>query len=256
MKKLISFFTLSLSFFLSAMSVNALSVDVTGAVVGNGTYPTLKAAFDAINGGAQTGAAILVKINASTVEPVMARLNANTWTSLKITPLAVVTVTSPDTVTIKLAGADRVTIDGRIAGAGRNLSVLNTSLLTTATAIWLAHGGFATTDSAGAKNNIIRNCEIACGIAQNGSTLTTNGILASGTTRGVAGRNNDSNQYLENRIIKCRIGISLSGGIATSISEDNLIAGNIVGPTSFGPIKSVWLEFWLHSKHAASLQKI
>ncbi|MDQ3022344.1 MAG: T9SS type A sorting domain-containing protein, partial [Bacteroidota bacterium] len=234
MKKLISFFTLSLCFLFIAMSSNA-QVTVSGAVVGNGGYPTLKDAFDAINGGAQTGAAILIDISASTVEPVTARLNENDWTSLTITPSAVVTVTGSDTVTIKLAGADRVTIDGRIAGAGRNLSVLNTSTISTSTAIWLAHGGFATTDSLGAKNNIIRNLEIACGVTQNTITTTTTGILASGTTRGVSGRHNDSNQYLENRIIRCRLGISLSGGVATSRSVDNLIAGNIVGPTSFGP---------------------
>jgi len=116
MKKLISLFTISLCFLMSSMSVNAQNVNVTGAILGNGTYPTLKAAFDAINGTSQILATISVDIVASTAEPLMATLNANLWTSLTITTsVGGVIVAGSDTVTIKLAGADNVTIDGRIA---------------------------------------------------------------------------------------------------------------------------------------------
>ena len=71
-------------------------------------------------------------------------------------------------------------------------------------------------------------------MAQSTATITTNGILSSGTTRTANGRNNDSNQYRENRIIKCRLGISLNGGGATNLNDDNIIASNIIGPASFG----------------------
>ncbi|MEO8150606.1 MAG: hypothetical protein ABI723_23445, partial [Bacteroidia bacterium] len=219
---------------------------------GAGSYPTLKAAFDAINAGTHTGA-VTVSIVGNTVEPLCAILNASgvgsaSYTSVVITPSGGArTIAGSDTTTIKLAGADNVTIDGRIAGTGRNLSVLNTSIISTPCAIWLAHGGNLASDSAGAQFNVIRNCEIACGVAQSTSTLATTGILSAGTTRIVNGRNNDNNQYLENRIIKCRIGISLNGGSAVNLNDNNTVSGNIVGPTSFGTdeigITGILLQF-------------
>ena len=53
MKKLISLFTLTFCFLFIAMSANAQNVTVNP---GAGSYPTLKAAFDAINAGTHTGA--------------------------------------------------------------------------------------------------------------------------------------------------------------------------------------------------------
>ncbi|HNL66254.1 MAG TPA: hypothetical protein PKL81_14260, partial [Ferruginibacter sp.] len=52
-----------------AAVVNAQNVTVSGALVGNGSYATLAAAFTAINGGAQTGATITITIDNSTTEP-------------------------------------------------------------------------------------------------------------------------------------------------------------------------------------------
>jgi len=235
MKKLISLFTIAFCFFL-AMSASAQNVNVNP---GAGTYPTLKAAFDAINGGTHTGA-VTVDIIVSTVEPLMATLNASgvgaaSYTSVVITTsVGGVSVAGTDSVTIKLAGADNVTLDGRISGSGRNITVSNSSIFANATAIWLAHGGFAVADSAGAQNNIIRNCEINCGVSVSTATTVTNGILSSGNLRTANGRNNDNNQYLENRIIKCRLGISLNGGSALNTNDNNIISGNIVGPSSNG----------------------
>ena len=42
--------------------LRAQNVTVAGAVVGNGSYPTLGGAFSAINASAQTGANIVVSI--------------------------------------------------------------------------------------------------------------------------------------------------------------------------------------------------
>jgi len=236
MKRLVSLFAFALCFMFTAISAMGQNVNVNP---GGGSYATLKAAFDAINAGTHTGA-VTVDIIGNTTETSMAILNASgtgaaNYTSVTITPSGGArTIAGSDTVTIKLAGADNVTIDGRIAGTGRNLSITNSNILTNATAIWLAHGGFATTDSAGSQNNIIRNCEISCGVSVGTATTNTNGILSSGTTRTTNGRNNDNNQYLQNRIIKARIGISLNGGGATNTNDNNLISENIIGPDSFG----------------------
>ncbi len=139
----------------------------------------------------------------------------------------------------------------RSIGSGSSKSVqpltINTSIIANATAIWLAHGGFAASDSAGAKNNIIRNCEIACGVAQNTATTATFGINVGGTTKGLlSGRNNNTNQFLENRIIKCKTAIAITG-LNVNLNQNNTISGNIIGPTSFGTdeigIQGVYVQF-------------
>ena len=82
------FATLVLSVF-SFGALSAQNVNVTGALVGNGTYATLGAAFTAINGGAQTGASIVVTVVGNTTEgTASAVLNQSTgpWTSLSIQP--------------------------------------------------------------------------------------------------------------------------------------------------------------------------
>lgn len=229
---------LCLIFTFSIINQNIYAQNVT-VNPGAGSYPTMKAAFDAINAGTHTGA-VTVSVTGNTTEPVMAILNASgvgsaSYTSVTITPSGGPrTISGSDSITLKLSGADNVTIDGRIANTGRNLTITNSSTIGNATAIWLSHGGFATSDSSGAKHNVIRNCEISCGVSVGTATTITNGILSSGTSRTVSGRNNDSNEYLENRIIKCRLGISLNGGSAVNTNDNNTIAGNIVGPESFG----------------------
>lgn len=238
MRKIIYHLLLTLTFvgILAFNYADAQNVTVSGALVGNGSYATLGAAFTAINGGAQTGATISITIDNSTTEATVATLNSGAWTSLTITPNGgAKTITGSDTVTIKLAGADNVTIDGRIGGSGRNLTVLNTkTAVTSATAIWIAHGGFAASDSAGAQNIIIRNLEVACGVNQNTATTATFGINVGGTTKGlVSGRNNNSIQILENRVIRCRTAIAITG-TSTNLNQNNSILRNIVGPTSFG----------------------
>src|SRR5690349_1935569 len=110
-----------------AGTVNA-QVSVSGALVGNGTYTTLGAAFTAINGGAQTGATITVNISANTTETGPAVLNTSDWTLLTIRPTATATIGGSSTAAagrgvIEFNGADNVTLDGDIAGGsvGRDL---------------------------------------------------------------------------------------------------------------------------------------
>ena len=89
MKKLFSFFALGLCILFMTASVNAQNVTVNP---GAGSYPTLKAAFDAINAGTHTGA-VTVDIVGNTSEPTAARLNASgvgaaSYTSIFIAPMA------------------------------------------------------------------------------------------------------------------------------------------------------------------------
>ncbi len=212
----------------------------TGNVIvnpGNIAYATLKEAFDAINAGTHTGA-VTVDIAGNTTETASATLNASgsgaaSYTSVVITPSGGARVVEGAIVgaVIKLNGADNVTIDGRIGGAGRNLTVRNTSTVTATAAIWLS----SVAAGNGASNNVIRNLEIAAGATSNVNALTTIGVLMNGATVSVTadGNDNDNNQFIANRITKARYGI-VSRGVATNVNEGLVITDNIVGPTAFG----------------------
>ncbi len=118
MKKI---YLLAISFIAISTSIFSQNVNVSGALVGNGTYPDLGSAFTAINGGAQTGATILVDIVGNTIEPVSAVLNqsAGPWTSLTISPSGGASRTISGAIAghmIDLNGADNVTIDGLNSG--------------------------------------------------------------------------------------------------------------------------------------------
>jgi hypothetical protein len=204
---------------------------------GNVAYNTLKEAFDAINAGTHTGA-VTVDIIGNTTETASAVLNASgtgsaNYTSVVIAPSGGARVIQGSIVgaVIKLNGADNVTIDGRLAGAGRNLTVRNTSTATATAAIWLA----SVAAGNGASNNVVRNVEVAAGQTSNTGTNTTIGILMAGTTVSVTadGADNDNNQFIANRITRARYGL-VTRGTATNNNEGLVVTDNIVGPESFG----------------------
>src|SRR4030095_7677394 len=181
-------------------------VTVAGSTGANGAYTTLKGAFDAINlNAAQAGNNITIVISANTTETASASLNqpsTSSWNTLTISCTVPVTVSGSIVVAvINLNGADNVTIDGRIAGSGRNLTIANTSTATATAAVWLSSLGVGL----GASGNTIRNCELACGATQNTSTNSTFGIIMCGTTIGITvnGDDNDNNSFIDNRIIRC-----------------------------------------------------
>ncbi len=98
---------------------NAQNVLVSGALVGNGLYPTVGAAFTAINGGSQTGASIIVALLGNTTEPGTATLNQGTWTTLGIIPTGGAARTIQGNVAgplLDFVGADRVLVDGLNSG--------------------------------------------------------------------------------------------------------------------------------------------
>jgi hypothetical protein len=214
-----------------------IEIESTGGTTSPTAYATLKLAFDAINAGTHTGA-INVEVCGDTAETATAALNASggtaSYTSVTVAPVGAPRVITGSIVgaIIKLNGADNVTIDGRIAGAGRNLTVTNSSTAGSTAAIWLSSLGVG----AGATNNTIRNLELACGAAQDSLTVSTFGIVMSGATISTSsgGDDNDNDSFIANRIIRCRYGI-VTRGQTTNNNLNPVVTDNIVGPTAFGP---------------------
>jgi hypothetical protein len=221
----------------AAPNGTAVQVTATAGTTGPTSYPTLNAAFTAINAGTHQGA-ITVDITADTTETASAILNNSgagsaSYTSVLVRPSGGARVVTGSIIgaIIKLNGADNVTIDGRIGGTGRNLTVSNTSTAAATAAIWLA----SVAAGNGASNNVVRNLELSAGVATNTSALSTFGIIMNGATISTTadGPGNDNNSFLQNRITKVRYGIVTRGAPATNVLN-TVVADNIVGPTAFG----------------------
>ncbi|MBK8553633.1 MAG: hypothetical protein IPL53_22300 [Ignavibacteria bacterium] len=168
-------------------------INVTNALVGNGTYFSLSAAFTAINAGAQTSANILIIIAANITEPSTgAVLNNGTWTSLTIQPVGSGITISANVNAglplIDLNGADNVIING--SSISNSFTFTNTSTSSTAgtSTIRLRND---------AVNNKIMNC-----IIEGSSTVSfglEGGVVSFGTSPGgVTGNDN-------NVVSNCRI---------------------------------------------------
>jgi len=237
MKKM--FYSVLFIALLSITGVNAQNINVNP---GAGTYPTLKDAFDAINAGTHTGA-ITVDVVGNTVETVTAVLNASGSGSANYTSVVIKPVGGARSIqgniagaVIRLAGADNVTIDGRIGLANfRNLAIQNTGNSASSAAIWLSHGAGAATDSAGAQNNLIRNCTITTGVSVGSGIAVSFCVVSSGTTISSTnqGRNNNNNTILNNIMFRARYGVSICGGGATNLNQNNRIDSNIIGSNAY-----------------------
>jgi hypothetical protein len=160
-----------------AQFVNA-QVDVSGAHAGsNGSYPTVKEAFDAINLQDQTGFNILVGISDNTTETASAVLNAGAWATLTITPttpgktIAGEIATSP---LLDINGADNVTFDG---GSGKGLTLRNTNATAANTGPTIRFSGDATGDVV--TNCIIENNTAASAIGAIQAGPGTNSVIIS-----------------------------------------------------------------------------
>lgn len=205
-----------------------ISLTASGGTT-TGTYTTLKAAFDAINGGVHQGA-ITINVTASTTETASAVLNGNgsgnsNYTSVLIKPAAGVnaTISSADTVaTIKLNGADNVTIDGSNNGSSsRNLTITNT--YTTGgspVVVWVA-----STATDGALNATFKNTNIF----GSNSSGTIVGIIVSGSTLGAAAEVSNNNfSSINNSFNKAQNAIFAIGN-ATSTDTGFMIKNNVIG---------------------------
>jgi len=194
-------------------------VIVTGALVGNGNYATLGAAFTAINGGAQTGATIGISITANTDElAATAALNAGAWTSITITPNGARTIIGATTAgnpLINLNGADNVTINGLNTG-GNSLTILNTTVSATA--------GTSTIHFINdASNNTITNCTLS-----GSSTLATSGTIFFSTGTPTIVNGNDGNTISNCAITPAgsNLPVNVIYSAGTSVAIDN--SGNTI----------------------------
>ena len=200
-------------------------VVVTGSTGADGSYATLKAAFDALNAnGTQAGNVISVSITGDTTETATAALNepsVSSWTSLTITPSGARTVSgaiAAGSPLINLNGADNVTIDG-LNSAGNSLTISNTTIGATA-------GTGTIRLIADATNDTITRCTI---LGSSTSTLATAAgtiIVSTGTTTG-----NDNNTISNNDIGPAGINLPskaiMASGTSAAIENDNvMITGN------------------------------
>ena len=182
--------------------LNAQNVNVSGALVGNGTYVDLNSAFAAINSGLQTGASISVSIVGNTTETVTAVLNSGAWNSVSITPSGGTYSVSGNLAAplVDLNGADNVSINGINSGGNYlvfdnantgNISTSTIRLINDATlnsisncrisgASTSANLGticFSVGIASGNNNNTVANCEIG----PSGITFPVNAVFSIGT---------------------------------------------------------------------------
>ena len=225
----------------SAVSFITANVDVyTGPTpVFQHSYPTLKAAFDAINAGTHTGI-LTLKINGSTTETATAVLNASNgsapnYSSVMIYPTAELITISGNLAAplIDLNGADNVTIKGEsvVGGVLHHLIINNTSNSSVAGTSTIRFINDAT-------NNIITDCELR------GSTLaTTGGIVFFSTGTSTGNSNNtvshsrigvpvgDRYSYpvIVSKALSSTYGFGIySRGSAAGINSNNTISYNVI----------------------------
>lgn len=186
----VAFITLLAAMTLMGAQASAQNVNVAGSTGANGTYPTLGAAFTALNANTnQTGNTITVSIVGDTNElAATATLNqpsGGSWTSLTITPTGTRTVTGATTAgspLIDFNGADSVTINGLNTG-GNSLTISNTTASATSGTSTIRFIG-------GATGNTITNTTV---LGSASMALGTNGGTIFFSTDGVTANGNDNN---------------------------------------------------------------
>ncbi|MCX6156763.1 MAG: T9SS type A sorting domain-containing protein [Ignavibacteriae bacterium] len=165
-------------------------VTVAGAhTSSNGTYTTLKSAFDMVNSYAQDSKSIIININASTTETSSAVLNSGTWTTLKIFPTGYGKIVSGNLAAplIDLNGADNVTIDGRVNQAGNaDLTITNNNISSTA-------GTSTVRFINDAVSNTVKYCYLKGSTNINSSAA--GGIVLFSTTTGTTGNDDNTVSY-------------------------------------------------------------
>ncbi len=169
-------------FLISSVSVDAQNVTIANSTGANGSYATLKAAFDALNAqGTQAGNNITISIDGNTTETASAVLNqpsVSSWASLSITATGSFTVSGSLSgfPLLDLNGVDNVTING-----GNTLTFVNTAATNTGNTSTIRLRADAT-------NNVITNCTIKGASTMTGTTGGGTVWFSTGTTTG-----NDNN---------------------------------------------------------------
>lgn len=228
--------------FVCSRSLAQVSVTATGGTLGPTTYTNFTTAFAAINNGTHTGG-ISVSVTGNFSESVTPVLNssgtgATSYSSVLIKPAAgispTITNTADNTASIKLDGADNVTIDGSntTGGTTRDMTFVNTNTSGSGNAvnIWLA-----SKPSDGATNNVIKNCRVMgsgnpLGAAYMGVCIcSSNTTMAAFGSAGSATVSANSNNTIQNNLMNgANVGVVFSGGAAVG-ETGNQIIGNTIG---------------------------
>ncbi|HZV70714.1 MAG TPA: hypothetical protein VFG10_14265 [Saprospiraceae bacterium] len=198
----------------------------------NGTFATLKLAFNALNAvSTQAGNTITVSITANITDNNVAVLNqpsVSSWTSLTISPAGGSWTLNGFILgpVIDLNGADNVTINGLNSGG---------NALTLSNAIQVDIQGNSTIRLINdATNNTITNCTIlgstlSSAMQVGTGTIPTAATILISTSNGSTG--NDNNTISNNKLAEAGVippaVVICSAGQSTSISNDNcIITGN------------------------------
>jgi hypothetical protein len=201
--------------FCAFVQLQAQNVNVTAtAGTTNGSYLTLKDAFDAINAGTHQGA-IGINIVASTIETATAQLNASSapasYTGITITTSSLVSVSASIAGSlINLNGATNISIEG-----ANQLTLANAT-----------SGGNVLSFANSAANNSIRNCTI-----QGITSSVSSGVIFLGAAG--LGNGNDNNTF-ENVIVdgqSLAVNLLFSNGTTTTPTTEN--SGNIIRNSTF-----------------------
>ncbi len=209
-----------------ALQAQNVRVNSTGGVPVQ-TYPTLKAAFDAINAGTHQ-VTITVSIIGNTTETATAVLNSSiapaNYSGIIIKPEGGARMIQGNLTgaIIKLNGADNVVIDGSLTSGTRDLTIRNNTTQGTGTSvIWVASVSAANA----ATGNVVMNCKVE------GSSPTAPWLLiaqSSGTTLGsVSEAPNNINLYANNEIRNGQYGIALVGVSSSNLDVENTVQDNI-----------------------------
>ncbi|MDL1891393.1 T9SS type A sorting domain-containing protein [Sphingobacteriales bacterium CHB3] len=198
-----------------------------------GTYSSLKAAFDAINGAVLTGNVTLSILNEGTTEPASAELDpvrygAGGPFTVTIKPASGASPTVSGDIAgflMKFNGADNIMIDGsNSGGTSKNLTLANISQSTNSGIIWLASLG----TNAGAENITIKNSKLVAG---RNDTTNVMGVYAAGqtiTSTGTGAHNN--NLVVENNTFeRMRFAVYTRGVATTGIQTGLIVRNNIIG---------------------------
>jgi hypothetical protein len=206
------------------VSAGPVTVTATAATAGPTDYPTVKAAFDAINAGTHQGS-VIIWIFGDTTEAASAVLNASgsgaaIYTSILMLPSGATRTVSgaiaAGSPLIDLNGADNVTIDGVNAG-GAALVLSNTTVSATAGTSTVRFIG-------GATNDKVTNCSIL-GSSTASTTAAGGNVLFSTST--VAG-GNSNNTVSKNNIGPAGANLPIKGLMGLGSAAPNANSNNVV----------------------------
>jgi hypothetical protein len=204
------------------VSAGPVTVTATAGTVGPTDYPTVKAAFDAINAGTHQGS-LAIWIFGDTTEAAAAALSASgtgssVYTSILMLPSGGARTVSGNLATplIDLSGADNVTIDGQNSG-GNSLTLTNASNVATA-------GTSTVRFINGATNDVLKNCTIL-GSSISSTTVAGGNVLFSTST--VAG-GNSNNTVSNNNIGPAGANLPIKGVLGLGSASPNANTGNVI----------------------------